>query len=756
MLTKISISLGMALLGTLLLLTRLILASSTDVLLFLLTLLSAGAAAVGLLLLLRRGKGAKGASEALETLRREGIEPLGSAIWELARGNLCVHPSVDLSELETLAGAEYPELKAGLRSSRESIERATEGVRSLTGEPVRRICFTGIDDYQHGQLIARLLGEHLDGRGTVALVAVNRETNYSVFRERGFRNVVENRFPGISVVDVLYTNRDHSRAREGVAELLEKYPDLSAIYQLEEASTLESLAVLRARSKPGAPAFFAHGKRSELAPYFDSGHLTTTITQSPYLQGYNPLVYLYNSLVSSWQPERPRMLITPRVVTPENYREHLGQEVESEGLAELVEPEQERRVKLAYLIPKNRDFWPPVYSGAKAAQAVLQERGCEVRVILPPKDRNPYDLTSWTENIDRLVAEGFDGFAVPLFTDRLIPVINGAVRKGLRVTTYNQEPSTLRGLLLGVGEQTNRVATIGETLNSGAGESERATSRIGETLVTVGEVMNAQREQAAEADQAMKNLTSLVGTVAAETRAAGDRAKQMATAAQSGRKAIESTREASDRLTESARATQSLINDLADRSREIRSITGSIEDIAAQTHLLAMNASIEAARAGEAGAGFSVVAHEIRNLSEESGRATERITTLLEEIINSMSEAAERSNQEITIIQSSNEEVSEAEAELESIDRSASTNTEKMEDVLGSLSAMEANAQKVAETISDLHRSNEEHLEQFELVREESSRLNRQVAAVARTAKELLAMAQSQRSLIASLELEEE
>ncbi|MFW5975929.1 MAG: methyl-accepting chemotaxis protein, partial [Alkalispirochaetaceae bacterium] len=296
----------------------------------------------------------------------------------------------------------------------------------------------------------------------------------------------------------------------------------------------------------------------------------------------------------------------------------------------------------------------------------------------------------------------------------------------------------------------------GETLNSGAGESERATGRIGETLVTVGEVMNAQREQAAEADQAMKNLTSLVGTVAAETRAAGDRAKQMATAAQSGRKAIESTREASDRLTESARATQSLINDLADRSREIRSITGSIEDIAAQTHLLAMNASIEAARAGEAGAGFSVVAHEIRNLSEESGRATERITTLLEEIINSMSEAAERSNQEITIIQSSNEEVSEAEAELESIDRSASTNTEKMEDVLGSLSAMEANAQKVAETISDLHRSNEEHLEQFELVREESSRLNRQVAAVARTAKELLAMAQSQRSLIASLELEEE
>ena len=99
-------------------------------------------------------------------------------------------------------------------------------------------------------------------------------------------------------------------------------------------------------------------------------------------------------------------------------------------------------------------------------------------------------------------------------------------------------------------------------------------------------------------------------------------AKKASEMSTTGNKATEDTRLRINIIREQMDSIRETVLELSERAQAIENIMSTVQDLADQSHLLAVNASIEAARAGEHGKGFSVVAQEIKALADQSKGAT--------------------------------------------------------------------------------------------------------------------------------------
>ena len=118
---------------------------------------------------------------------------------------------------------------------------------------------------------------------------------------------------------------------------------------------------------------------------------------------------------------------------------------------------------------------------------------------------------------------------------------------------------------------------------------------------------------------------------------------------------------------ETSREDASKVIRLAEQSQKIGSIVGTIEDIAAQTNLLALNAAIEAARAGEAGRGFAVVADEVRALASRTAASTKEIIAMVAGVKADSEQATSSMNESVEQMNSVAEEASDLENTLSNI-----------------------------------------------------------------------------------------
>ncbi|UUZ64707.1 methyl-accepting chemotaxis protein [Polaromonas sp. P1-6] len=172
----------------------------------------------------------------------------------------------------------------------------------------------------------------------------------------------------------------------------------------------------------------------------------------------------------------------------------------------------------------------------------------------------------------------------------------------------------IRGLAEGANVLGSAASEIVASTSQLAASASQSAAAVSETTTTVEEV----RQTAQVASQKAKLVS--------------DSAQKAAQSSQSGRKSTEDVAAGMNRIRLQMEAIAASMVRLSEQSQAIGRIMASVEDLAAQSNLLAVNAAIEAAKAGEHGKGFGVVAQEVKSLAEQSRQATNQVRAILGDI----------------------------------------------------------------------------------------------------------------------------
>ena len=282
---------------------------------------------------------------AADVLRLDFVFPVGNNIFirELQRQietQSALRPGLDV-RVVTIEGLDPERLASALLALRGQTQgvgvialdhpTVREALRSLVADSVKiatiasdilhvpRIAYIGIDNRQAGRLAGYLLSRFLGPgrRGKVALFAGSLSYRGHEEREMGFRHILAEQFPDLQVVELREMLDDRDKAYAEASALLDRHPDLAAIYNIGAGNTGIARA-LKERGRNGAVVFIGHEATEHTRELLLDGTLDAVIDQNPRVEAREALNVLTQSVRGlPFEFHPPRLQVIFRENIPE-------------------------------------------------------------------------------------------------------------------------------------------------------------------------------------------------------------------------------------------------------------------------------------------------------------------------------------------------------------------------------------------------------------------------------------------------------
>jgi len=291
------------------------------------------------------------------------------------------------------------------------------------------------------------------------------------------------------------------------------------------------------------------------------------------------------------------------------------------------------------------------------------------------------------------------------------------------------------------GQATQQIASTSQQVAKKASDQSSAlqqtTDGMEQLSKAVEQISGGAQDQAKSVEKtvaAVNQVSASVSQVSDNAQVAAEGARSASESAQKGAEMAGQTVDGMEKIRETMGTASGRVTELGDRSNEIGKIVATIDDIAAQTNLLALNAAIEAARAGEQGRGFAVVADEVRKLAERSSTATKEIADLITGIQKGVAEAVkamEDGNKEVDAGYKQATDAGESLGDILKTVQEVGSQVEKIAGASEELGTLSTEMVKLTDSVSSVVEENTAATEQMSANSNQVSKSIENVAGVA-------------------------
>ncbi|MGQ9855430.1 MAG: methyl-accepting chemotaxis protein [Fervidobacterium sp.] len=304
--------------------------------------------------------------------------------------------------------------------------------------------------------------------------------------------------------------------------------------------------------------------------------------------------------------------------------------------------------------------------------------------------------------------------------------------------------TALSKMINAVREIATQIQREGNTIKQEAGQVAAVSEETSATIEELTAQVDSVNTNVNNASAAIEEMTSGIQEVAASaqnvanaSQKLSEEAQRVSTLSTEGQKAIVSITNVIEQTKQKANTTFETVEKLSESAKNIGEIVDTINSIAEQTNLLALNAAIEAARAGEAGRGFAVVADEIRKLAEESKQATQNIANILRGIVDESMKASDATKETVEIVNQAATQSTLIKTQFEQILQSIVRMSQMTENLAASAQQQSAAAEEMSSAMDSASKSMVSVVEQMNEVTMAIKQQSDAIANVAKTAENL-------------------